>query len=68
MKKVTFCTRGAVECERESGEIISFDGNRALLEGDGTEEFTLLKDGKRIPFEVEFGDDVRKEIVLRGIR
>ena len=68
MKKVTFCTRGAVECERESGEIISFDGNRALLEGDGTEEFTLLKDGKRIPFEVEFGDDVRKEIDLRGIR
>ncbi|MBO4500961.1 MAG: hypothetical protein J5760_01865, partial [Clostridia bacterium] len=64
MKKVVFYGDTALVCERESGEVLSFDGKRAVVQGDGDEPFILFKDGKTIPVTVSFGDEVQKTIEL----
>ena len=64
LQKVSFCGDRALVCLRESGEILSFDGFRAAVQGDGDEPFLLLKDGKTAPLTVSFGDEVQKTVLL----
>ena len=64
MKKVVFRGDAALVCERESGEVLSFDGKTAVVQGDGEERFTLLRDGKKTAVTVDFENEVQKTIKL----
>ena len=46
----------------ENGEVISVSGKKAVVQGEGTVEFALAKDGKQKTVTVDFNENSVLEI------
>jgi hypothetical protein len=62
MKKARVHGNTALLCQSESADVLRFTPTGAVVQGQGTEEFLLFRDGKITPLTVDFADTPQKEI------
>ncbi|MBQ9545345.1 MAG: hypothetical protein IJV00_09485, partial [Clostridia bacterium] len=67
MKKVRVSGDKAVMADTESADILSLDGDRLVVQGEGVDHFTLFADGVSRCFTVDFTDCPQKEVSVSSL-